>query len=129
VEFTAKHRFARSTPRKARFVIDLVRSKPVGEALEVLSTVHRRPKVMIEKVIRSAMSNANAFVDRVRGNPEQYPDAKIDLDSFDVEELRIKKAFVDAGPTLKRWLPRAMGRATPLKKRTCHITITLSDEE
>lgn len=129
MEFKASHRYARSSARKARFVVDLVRGKPVTEALEILSFEHRRPSVMIEKVIKSAMSNAGSYIDRVRNEPEKYPDVKIDLDSFDVENLYIKEAFVDGGPIIKRWLPRAHGRATPIKKRMCHINIILSDQQ
>lgn len=83
---------------------------------------------MVEKIIRSAMSNANSYVEKVRNDPESHPHVDFDVDSFDVEDLYVKDAFVDAGPTIKRWLPRAMGRATPLNKRTCHITITLGME-
>lgn len=129
MEFTAKHRFARSSPRKARLVVDMIRGKQVNDALEALMFVHRRAKVMVEKTLKSAMANAGHMVDQIRSNPEKYPNPKIDPDKFDVEDLYVKDAFVDGGPILKRWMPRAMGRATPIKKRTCHITITLSDEK
>ena len=107
-EFKACHKFARISPRKARYVMDLVRDEPVEKALETLRFTHRRAAPMISKVIRSALANA-----------VQEGGAK-------AEELVIQKAFVDEGPTWKRWRPRARGMAFPILKRTSHITIVLT---
>ena len=132
MDFQATCRYARGSARKARLVADLIRGKQVDDALETLMFIHRKPKVMVEKLLKSAIANVNEYVNRVKNNPELFPKAnmeKIDtLLSDGVEgHLRIKKVFVDGGPVMKRWLPRAMGRATPLLKRSCHITLVLSD--
>jgi len=106
----ARHKFAPTSARKARLVIDLIRNKSVNEALEILQFCNNRPAVMIDKVLRSAIANAGADVD---------PDA-----------LWVEIARVDEGPTWPlRWMPGPRGRAMPIRKRTSHIIIELSDEE
>ncbi len=109
-EFKACHKFARISPRKARYVIDLVRNEPVETALETLRFTRRRAAPMISKVIRSALANA------------------VQEGGATAEELVIQKAFIDEGPTWKRWRPRARGMAFPILKRTSHITIVLSED-
>jgi large subunit ribosomal protein L22 len=110
MEVKAQARFIRISPRKARLAVDAVRGKKVGEALNMLRyTAHRSAKVLT-KVMRSAVANA-----------EQNP-------GIDVDTLYVKKIFVDAGPSLKRWTPRAMGRATRILKRTSHITVVLDEK-
>ena len=109
-EFKACHRFARISPRKARYVMDLVRNEPVEKALETLRFTRRRAAPMISKVIRSALANA------------------IQEGGASSEELVIQRAFVDEGPTGKRWRPRARGMAFPILKRTSHLTIILAEE-
>ncbi len=106
-EFKACHKFARISPRKARYVMDLVRNVPVEKALETLRFTSRRAAPMISKVIRSAMANA------------------IQEGGATAEELVVHRAFVDEGPTWKRWRPRARGMAFPILKRTSHLTIVL----
>ncbi|GAB4487544.1 MAG: 50S ribosomal protein L22 [Thermodesulfovibrionales bacterium] len=104
-------KYGRLTPRKARRVVDLIRGKKAGEALIALRFMPYRAARYIEKILKSAMANA------------EQKNASVDS-----EALVIKKAFVDAGSTMKRMEPRAMGRANVIKKRSCHITLVLTEE-
>jgi large subunit ribosomal protein L22 len=104
----ARSRYVRSAPRKARLVMDHIRGKEVEQARAILSHAPRHAAVDILKLLNSAVANAESAY-------ELGPD-----------ELRIVKAFVDEGPTIKRFRPRALGRATPIKKRTSHMTIELT---
>lgn len=104
-------RYARVTPRKARRVVDLIRGKRAGEAMLSLRFMPYRAAKLVEKVLKSAMANAQQ------------------KKNIDPETLLISKAFVDQGPTMKRMMPRAMGRANIIKKRTSHITLHLSEKE
>jgi large subunit ribosomal protein L22 len=99
----------RIAPRKARLVADMVRGKPVQFALDTLKLTNRKAAPMIAKMINSAIANAT------------------DKATVDVDSLIVSEVFVDEGATLKRWLPRAQGRATPLRKRTSHITLKLKE--
>ena len=108
-EFKASHRFARISPRKARYVMDLVRNQQVEKALDTLRFTRRRAAPMISKVIRSALANA---VQEGGATPE---------------DLVITQAFVDEGPTWKRWRPRARGMAYPILKRTSHLTVVIGE--
>jgi len=110
MESTAKARHVRIAPRKVRLVMDMVRGKPVEEALQVLGLVRKSASPVIAKVIRSAVANAENNHD------------------MNTDGLVITRAYVDEGPTLKRFIPRAMGRATQIRKRTSHITVVLSDK-
>lgn len=103
-------RYARVTPRKARRVVDLIRGRKAGDALVSLRFMPYRAARDVEKLLKSAMSNAQQ------------------KNVTDPESLKIQKAFVDQGPIMKRMMPRAMGRANVIKKRTSHITLYLSDE-
>jgi large subunit ribosomal protein L22 len=96
------------SPQKARVVGDLVRGKKVNEALTILALNPRKPARELAKVVRSAVANATQK-------------------NVDVDELFIKRIMVDGGPVLKRWMPRAMGRATRIRKRTSHVTIVLDE--
>ena len=110
--FSASHMHARMSPYKARPVIDLVRGKNVNIALSILEFQPRRSAPMIRKVIQSALANASN-------------DLGVKLNRLIVSEARI-----DGGPLLggrKRFMPRAMGRAFPIHKRTCHIMVTLAE--
>jgi large subunit ribosomal protein L22 len=104
----AQMRFARFSASKARAVLDLVRGLPVNEAAEVLQFTERGPSVLISKVLASAVANAEHN------------------DELDGDTLYVSACYADEGPTLKRWRPRARGRATRIRKRTCHITIIVS---
>ncbi len=110
MEAKAVLRYIRLSPRKARLVIDLVRGRGVNEALSILALTPKRSARVIEKVVKSALANAE--------------EKKVE----DVDSLVISKAWVDQGPTLKRFMPRARGRATPIRKRTSHIAIVLSND-
>jgi large subunit ribosomal protein L22 len=110
---TASARHVRITPRKARMVIDLVRGKPILEALDILQFTQKRAAPLISKVIESALENV------------EYSD---DLD-WDLEDLEVARAYVNEGPTLKRFKPRAMGRATTIHKKTSHINIELAPRD
>ena len=111
METRAVLRYARITPRKARRVINLIKGKKAGEAMVALKFMPYRGARFVEKLLRSAMANA-----------EQKEVAV-------PEDMRIIKAYVDEGPMMKRLFPSAMGRANIIKKKTCHITIVLKEEE
>ncbi|MFH1413088.1 MAG: 50S ribosomal protein L22 [bacterium] len=109
MQVLAKARFIRMSPRKVRLVVDLVRNKKTDKALDQLKFVNKAAALPISKLINSAIANAvNNF-------------------ELDKDNLYIKEIKVDEGPTLKRWMPRAHGRATPLRKRTSHISVTLGE--
>jgi ribosomal protein L22 len=108
VEVRASARFVRIAPRKARLVMDHVRGKQIDDARAILRHTPRAAASDISKLLESAVANA-------ANNYELDPD-----------ELRIHRATVDEGPTIKRFRPRAQGRATPIHKRTSHMTITLT---
>lgn len=101
----AVHRGAGMSAYKAREVLDLIRNKPVGEARTILQFCERAAATDIMKVLDSAVANA--------GNNNDIPP----------EELFVAACYADEGPTMKRWRPRARGRATRIRKRTCHITV------
>jgi large subunit ribosomal protein L22 len=103
----AKH--VRQSPYKVRRVLDLVRGLPVDEARVVLDFTNRRAAGTIKKVLDSAVANAEHNF------------------ALDSDELFVAEAYADEGPTLKRWRPRARGRATRIRKRTSHITIVLAE--
>jgi len=107
----AIHRFARISPHKARLVINLIRNRSLNEALAVLRVTHQRAAGLINKVVRSAWSNV---LDRDPNAEESH--------------FRVVEARVDEGPCLHRWRPRAMGRASPIRRRMAHIRVALSDE-
>jgi len=110
MEARAKLRYIRVTPRKARLVVDVIRGKRAGDALNILKFMPQHASKVIEKLLRSAIANA-----------EQK-------NISDVDRLKITTAFVDQGPVMKRMMPRAMGRANIIKKRTSHITLVLGEE-
>jgi large subunit ribosomal protein L22 len=107
--FTAYLKNYRISPRKARLVVDLVRGKHVQDALDILKFTNKKAAPIIAKLISSAISNSS------------------NSSMVDVDRLVVEEAYVDPGPMFKRFLPRAQGRATPIRKRTSHITITLSE--
>ena len=109
VSVRAQARYVRTAPRKARLVVDHIRGKSVEEARAILAHTPRAAAEPILKVLESAVANAEH-------NHELLP-----------EELRVEQVFVDEGPTLKRFQPRAQGRATRIRKRTSHITIRITN--
>jgi large subunit ribosomal protein L22 len=110
MEAKAIARNIRVTPRKMRLVVDVIRGKRVGDALSILRFMPQHASRVVEKLLRSAIANA-----------EQK-------NISDVDRLKIKTGYVDQGPTMKRVMPRAMGRANIIKKRSSHITLVLGDE-
>jgi large subunit ribosomal protein L22 len=111
MEVKASAKKIRISPRKVRLVIDLVRGAKVGDALDQLRFMNKNAKTVVEKLIKSAIANA--------------------VNTYELSEdnLFIKEIRVDEGVTLKRWMPRARGRATPVRKRTSHIILTLGELE
>jgi len=113
MDAVAKARFVRVSPRKARQVADLIRGKTVNQALSVLMTVPRRASKIMEKTLDSAVANAIEMAEGAHLDPD---------------ELKISRVTVDQGPTMMRWKPRARGRATRIRHRTSHISVTVSSE-
>jgi len=99
----------RIAPRKVRLVIDLVRGKPVQTALDILKLTNKGSAPAMSKLLKSAISNATSRA------------------TVDVDRLVVSEVFVDGGTALKRWTPRAQGRATPIKKRYSHVTMVVSE--
>lgn len=100
----------RIAPRKVKLVIDLIRGKQVGEAIAILHHTPRSASPVVEKLLRSAIANAEHN------------------HQMDVNKLVIAEVFVNQGPTMKRFRPRAMGRASRINKRTSHITLVVSEK-
>ena len=109
MEAKAKLRYLRISPRKVRIVADAIRGQYVSEAFNILNFSHKRASVPVKKLLGSAVANARQAGD-------------ISLDRTYVREI-----FVDEGPTMKRYLPRAMGRATKIQKKTSHVTIVVDE--
>jgi large subunit ribosomal protein L22 len=99
----------RITPRKMRLVADMVRGKQVQRAMDTLQLTNKKGARILSKVLKSAISNAS------------------DLATIDVDRLQISEVTVDMGPALKRFMPRAQGRATNIKKRMSHITLRVKE--
>jgi large subunit ribosomal protein L22 len=106
-------KFVRVSPRKVRLVADHIRGRSVPEARSILAFTPRAAARELEKVLRSAIANAEA-------NPNRH---------WNGDELYVKAVFVDDGPTIKRWRARARGRVNRIFKRTCHITVKLDQLE
>ena len=112
--FKALHKYARISARKVRPLADLVRGKYADEALDILKYQPHRGARMLEKVIKSALGNAQ--------DPDQNPGQTVDP-----ERLFISEVTIDGGPMFKRIRPRARGMAFMIKKRTSHIHVTLEE--
>ena len=110
MEVKAVSKYVRISPRKVHIMIDAVKGKPVEAALEILKFMPQKAADIVEKITRSAVSNA-----------DQHPD-------IDVDSLVIRNIIADQGPTLKRFKARARGRGTRILKRTSHITVILAEE-
>ena len=106
--FVSKWRFAKITARKARLLTDLIRNKPVGEALDALKFNKKRGAVMVARVLKSAIANADA-------------------QEADVENLFVSKSFCDDGPIMKRFQPKDRGKSYSIFKRMCHITVEVDE--
>jgi large subunit ribosomal protein L22 len=105
----AQAKWVRTSARKARVVLDLIRGRSVPEARTILAFTTRAVATDIEKVLRSAVANAESN------------------HGLDGDELLVEAAYADEGPTLKRWKPRARGRVNRIRKRSCHVTLVLSE--
>ena len=103
-------RYLRMSPRKVRLVVDLIRGVEVEKALNVLTFSDKAASEPVAKLLKSAVANADNGGD------------------YDIDKLYIKTAYVDEGPTWRRWLPRAQGRATRIRKRTSHVTLVLGEK-
>ncbi len=103
-------KYLRMTPRKVRAVVDTIRGRQVEEAIAILDFTHRAAAEPLARMLRSAVVNASAS------------------DDIDVDTLVVKEIRVDQGPTLKRFRPRAMGRATMIQKKTSHVTCLLAEK-
>ena len=106
----------RMSPRKVRLVVDQIRGRSVNDALSVLAFSPKAASVPVGKTLRSAVANAQDHADR-------------DGDALDVDDLVVSGAYVDEGPTLKRWRAAAQGRAAPRRRRTSHITVVVTAKE
>jgi large subunit ribosomal protein L22 len=113
IEVQSVAKYVHISPRKARLVVDHIRGRSVPEARTVLAFTQRAAAREVEKVLRSAIANAET-------NPNLH---------WDGDELVVSAAYVDEGPTLKRWQPRARGRVSRINKRTCHITVKVTKLE
>ncbi len=110
-EVKAIAKYVRIAPRKVRIVADLIRGKDVADALAILKFTSKRGSVLLDKVLRSAIANAENNFD------------------MDTDNLYVAKCFVDQGPTLKRIHPRSRGQAFSILKHTSHITVVVSEKE
>ena len=111
MQVKATTKYIRVSPQKARLVMDQIRGLPVSAALELLEFSPKKSAHWIRKTLESAIANAEHN------------------EGADIDELNVVAGFVDEGPTLKRWLPRAKGRATSIFKRSSHITIKVGDSK
>jgi large subunit ribosomal protein L22 len=111
MEVTAKLKYTRLSAQKCRLVCDLIRGLPVDRALDILRFKTQKAAAVVKKVLESAIANA----EHNRG--------------CDIDELKISKIFADSGSTFKRMRPRAKGRGCQILKPTCHITVTVSNQE
>ena len=109
-------RYVRMSPRKVRLVVDQIRGKSVNEAYAILQFSKKAAAEPVGKTLRSAVANAQ---DR----------SQDEGDLLDVDDLIVQAAFVDEGATLRRWRARAQGRASPIRKRTSHITVIVDTRD
>lgn len=116
MEAKAQARFVRVTPQKARRVVDVIRGKQAEEAVRILTFAPQPVAETVRKVVESAVANA-----RVKADRDSVP--------FDEGALVVAEAYVDEGPTLKRFRPRAQGRAGRILKRTSHITVVVAGDQ
>jgi large subunit ribosomal protein L22 len=111
MEARAEARYVRTSPQKARLVVDLIRGQKAGEAITILRSTNKKMAPVVEKVLRSAIANAeNRFND------------------VDVDRLFVTEAYVNEGPRMKRIRPAPMGRAYRYQRRISHITVTVGDK-
>jgi large subunit ribosomal protein L22 len=110
---TATLKFARVSAQKARLVADLIRGRDVADAIELLTFTDKKSAPLIRKLVESAVANAEHRSEREEGE-------------LDIDDLFVEVITVDAGPTLRRFRPRAQGRATRILKKTSHIRVQVA---
>jgi len=110
MEVAARLSHAHISAQKCRLVADQVRGMSVEKALQLLAFSPKKASDIIKKVLESAIANAEHN------------------EGADIDELKVNRIFVDEGPTMKRWRPRAKGRVNQILKRTCHITVTVAEQ-
>lgn len=110
MEVAAKLRHARISPQKCRLIADQVRGKPVEQALQILTFSPKKAAGIVKKVLESAIANAEHN------------------EGADIDELKVSQIFVDEGPSMRRWKPRAKGRVNHILKRTSHLTVMVGDK-
>ncbi len=123
MQFSVKLSRAPFSSRKGKMVVDLIRGKNVNQALEILQFTHRRPAQYLTKLIRSCIANVEYY------NAQEANKA---LPNVDSEELYVSDVRADEGPlkgNRRRWRPRSRGMATPINKRTCHLSLVLAESE
>ncbi len=111
MEARAVLRYARISSRKVKIVIDMIRNKPVGTAMGIIKNTPKGASELLEKLLNSAIANA------------------VNNHNMDADNLYVAEVYANQGPTLKRIMPRAQGRAFRIRKRTSHITIVLKEKE
>ncbi len=111
MEVAARLRYARISAQKCRLVADQVRGLPVGKALNILQFSNKKAAALVKKALESAIANAEHN------------------EGLDIDELRVSTIHVDEGPVMKRFRARAKGRANQILKRTCHITVKVSESK
>lgn len=111
MDVRATHKYLRMTPRKVRLVVDVVRGKPVRQALDILRFMNKAAAQPVAAAVKSAVANA-----------EQNA-------HLDADDLFIAEIYADKAPTAKRWQPGARGRANPILKRASHITVVVRDRQ
>ncbi|NIH16478.1 MAG: 50S ribosomal protein L22 [Buchnera aphidicola (Periphyllus lyropictus)] len=109
MKILARHKKASSSAQKLRLVADIIRGKKVNKAIDILNFTNKKAALLIKKVLNSAISNAE------------------NNNGIDIDLLKVSEIFIDEGPTIKRMMPRAKGRADQILKRSSHITIIVSD--
>ncbi len=121
MEAKARAKHMHISPRKMRLVVGLIRGRAVEDALVILQGTRKKASPMVEKTLRSAVANALYVGD-------EEDDSAI-AERPNVDELVVSRAFVDGGPTMKRFRPRSMGRANRIRKRTSHLTIVVGPQK
>jgi len=114
MEAKARAKYIRISPRKVRQVTDLIRGKSVGDALNMLHFVTNKASHPVEKVLHSAVANAMNSDEAAKSDPEDF---------------FVKRIWVDPGPTMRRYNPGPMGRASIIRKRSCHISVVVSNDD
>jgi large subunit ribosomal protein L22 len=111
MEVAARLRYARISAQKCRLVADQVRGLPVGKALNILQFSNKKAAALVKKALESAIANAEHN------------------EGLDIDELKVSTIYVDEGPVMKRFRARAKGRVNQILKRTCHITVKVSESK